>query len=390
MISPPIPRHRVVVIGGGYAGTAAANGLRKRPDVDVTLVNPRPQFVQRIRLHQLVADSGRATADFDTMLADDVRLVVDHATRIHVNARTVELASGEPLGYDYLVYAVGSTAAEPANVPGVAEHAYRIAEYDHALRLRAALRAAAPDAPVVVVGGGLTAVETAAELADTGRPVTMVCRELHLPSLGDGARQALVRQLEMLGVRLEESVAVTAVRPDGVTLSDGSATPSALTVWAAGFGIPDLATRSGLSTDPDGRLLTDETLTGIDDEHIIAAGDASAPAGQPLRMSCQAALPLGLQAARTVLNRIASTQPAPINQAFLATCVSLGRSRGVLQLTHADDSARAGHLAGRPAAMIKELICRSTVAGIRQEARRPGSVPWVRGARLGAAAPVRP
>lgn len=53
----------VVVGGGGYAGTLAANHLRQRPDIDITLVNPRPVFVERIRLHQLVADTGTATAD---------------------------------------------------------------------------------------------------------------------------------------------------------------------------------------------------------------------------------------------------------------------------------------------------------------------------------------
>ncbi|HYR16035.1 MAG TPA: FAD-dependent oxidoreductase, partial [Mycobacterium sp.] len=45
----------VVVIGGGYAGTTAANHLRMRADVNITLVNPRPKFVERIRLHQHVA-----------------------------------------------------------------------------------------------------------------------------------------------------------------------------------------------------------------------------------------------------------------------------------------------------------------------------------------------
>ncbi|EUA29995.1 NADH dehydrogenase domain protein [Mycobacterium xenopi 4042] len=78
-----------------------------------------------------------------------------------------------------------------------------------------------------------------------------------------------------------------------------------MTVWTAGFGVPDLAARSGLSTDALGRLLTDETLTSIDDPRIVAAGDAAAPSGQPLRMSCQAAGPLGVQAANTVLARIA-------------------------------------------------------------------------------------
>ena len=56
-------RTHIVVIGGGYAGTLAANHLRLRADVEITLVNPRPVFVERIRLHQLVA----GTRDADTL-----------------------------------------------------------------------------------------------------------------------------------------------------------------------------------------------------------------------------------------------------------------------------------------------------------------------------------
>ncbi|MEV4460388.1 hypothetical protein [Microbispora sp. NPDC049633] len=55
-----------MVIGGGYAGTLAANRLRARDDVHVTLVNPRPEFVERIRLHQLVAGTGEAVIDYGT------------------------------------------------------------------------------------------------------------------------------------------------------------------------------------------------------------------------------------------------------------------------------------------------------------------------------------
>src|SRR5262245_57075976 len=84
----------VVVIGGGYAGNLAANRLQMRKDVAVTLVNPRPHFVERIRLHQLVADSGSATVDYADMLNPKVHLVVDTATEIDSASRTVRLASG--------------------------------------------------------------------------------------------------------------------------------------------------------------------------------------------------------------------------------------------------------------------------------------------------------
>src|SRR3954453_11549085 len=85
---------KVVVIGGGYAGTLAANHLRVRSDVDITLVNPRPVFVERIRLHQLVAGSGSATVDYGSLLGEGIRLVVDNADRIDTADRRVLLASG--------------------------------------------------------------------------------------------------------------------------------------------------------------------------------------------------------------------------------------------------------------------------------------------------------
>ena len=85
---------KVVVIGGGYAGTVAANHLRVRADVDITLVNPRPKFVERIRLHQFVAGNYDPTVDYGTLLGEGVRLVVDSATRIDIASRTVQLTSG--------------------------------------------------------------------------------------------------------------------------------------------------------------------------------------------------------------------------------------------------------------------------------------------------------
>lgn len=85
---------RIVVVGGGYAGVLAANRLRQRADVDITLVNPRPQFVERIRLHQLVAGNDDAIEDYSAVLADSVKLVVDSARRIDAAAHQVQLGSG--------------------------------------------------------------------------------------------------------------------------------------------------------------------------------------------------------------------------------------------------------------------------------------------------------
>jgi NADH dehydrogenase len=367
-------RTHVVVLGGGYAGTLAANHLRLRGDVDVTLVNPRPMFVERIRLHQFAAGTGTATVDYATLLGEGIRLVTDAAERIDGADRKVLLASGGTLDFDYLIYAVGSGTAAP-------EFAYPVADFEHAVRLRGALDELHPDAPVTVVGAGLTGIETASELAGQGRRVTLVCGGVLGPSLSRPGRRSVAKSLSRLGVELLETAVVAEVRPDAVVLADGRVLPSALTVWTAGFEVPDLAARSGLRTDTLGRLLTDETLTSIDDSRIVAAGDAAAPSGEPLRMSCQAAGPLGAQAANTVLSRIAGTEPAVVNQAFAGQCISLGRRAGTIQLARTDDTPVNMVVGGRTAAAIKEAVCRATVWSIRREAAKPGSYFWLKGGK---------
>jgi NADH dehydrogenase len=382
------PRTHVVVVGGGYSGTLAANHLRQRTDIDITLVNPRPVFVERIRLHQFVAATSAATADYDTLLGDGIRLIVDRVDRIETADRRVLLASGAELDYDYLIYAVGSTGAMPSTVRGVAEFGYSVADLESAQRLRYALADLPLAAPITVVGGGLTGIETASELAERGRQVTLVCGGILGPSLSNRGRRSVAKQLRSLGVNVLESVATSQVRWDAVVLTDGAVLPSAATVWTAGFAVPDLAARSGLSTDALGRLLTDETLTSIDDPHVVAAGDAAAPSGQPLRMSCQAAGPLGAQAANTVLSRIAASAPAALDQAFVGQCISLGRSHATLQFARTDDTPVNVAVGGRFAASVKEAVCKGTLWSIRREAAKPGSYFWFKGGTRPAQSPA--
>lgn len=369
--------HRVVVIGGGYAGTVAANHLRIRGDVDISLVNPRPTFVDRIRLHQFASGTGDATVDYGTLLGEGIDLVVDTATRIDTEDRRVLLASGRALDYDHVIYAVGSVAAIPA-VTGAAEFAFPIAEFEEARRLRARLEELPLDAPITVVGGGATGIETAAELAEQGRRVTLVCGGGLMPSLSAPGRRYVAKWLARHDVLVLETV-VTEVRSDAVVVAEGGVRPSAVTVWTTGFGVPELAAASGLRTDGIGRLLTDETLTSIDDDRIVATGDAAAPSGQPPRMSAQGAAPLGAQAANTVLSRIAGTEPRLLDLALTGTCVSLGRRAGIRQLARKDDTAVNVYISGRAGARIKELTCKVGLAKIRREARKPGSLFWPKG-----------
>ncbi|WP_435611799.1 NAD(P)/FAD-dependent oxidoreductase [Streptomyces sp. bgisy159] len=364
----------VIVVGGGYAGVMAANRLTQRDDVTVTLVNPRPAFVERLRLHQLVGGSDDAVVDYGEVLSERVRLVVDTVTRIDAPDRRLALASGDTLGYDYLIYAVGSGSADPA-VPGAAEFAYPIATLEDAERLRPALDSAPAGAPVTVVGAGPSGIEVAAELAEAGRAVTLVCGGPLGPYLHPKGRRSVARQLARLGVTVLDGpgTRVTAVTRDAVRLADGRDLLSRITVWTAGFSVPDLAARSGLRTDTLGRLLTDETLTSVDDPRLIAAGDSAAPSDLPYRMGCQSAVQLGPQAAETVLSRIAGKEPVAAQVGFAGQCISLGRRAGIFQFARRDDNAIGLHVGGRPGGRLKEYVVKHTVEQLAYEGRKPGA-----------------
>ncbi|MEV0029724.1 FAD-dependent oxidoreductase [Nocardia sp. NPDC050793] len=367
----------VVVVGGGYAGVMAANRLTQRDDVRVTVINPRPVFVPRLRLHQLVGGTHDAIVDYEEIMAEGVRLAVDSVTRIDASGRRVMLAEGDSIGYDYLIYAVGSESAGQ-RVPGAAEFAYPIATLETAQRLRSVLYDTPLSAAVTVVGGGPTGIETAAELAEQGRTVTLVCGGVVGPYLHPRARRTARKYLAGLGVSVVEGTdtSVTAVTREAVELRDGRRLASQVTIWTVGFGVPDLADRSGLRTDAAGRLLTDETLTSVDDERIVAAGDASAPSDLPFRMSAYAAGCLGAHAADTVLNRIAGERPAPIDLSFPAMCISFGRNTGIFQLGRKDDTAMPLYFSGRAGKKLKEFSCAASVKHLVAEARKPGAHSW--------------
>lgn len=365
-------RIEVVVIGGGYAGVIAANRLAGDERLQVTLINPREVFVERMRLHQLLAGSGAATVGLDEVLSRRVRRVVDTATRITAAGTVLTAASGD-LPFDRLVYAVGSRSAEPA-VPGARDHALPMMTLEDARRAREVLAATPQRDPVAVVGAGITGIETAAELAEQGRSVTLVCGGPLGAYLHPRARRAVARRLHELGVRIVDGPGSRAreVLPGAVRLADGEEVPAAATIWTAGFGVPQLAARSGLRTDDAGRLVVDETLTSVDDPRIVAAGDAAAPSGVPYRMSAYSAQPMGAHAADTVLAALDGRRPARLELGFFGLCVGLGRGSATLQFARADDRAIGLTMSGRLVArLVKEGGTRGVLAQVARQATRP-------------------
>lgn len=339
----------VVVIGGGYAGVMAANRLASA--ASVTLITAAPRFVERIRLHEVVASSrADAQLDYATLLHPAVRLRVARVE--HLGERMLRLAGGETVDFDYAVYAVGSAAAGG------------ITSAEGANTLRAELDALPTGASVAVLGGGLTGIETAAEIAQARPSIRVTLRSTGLvaPHESPRGRAAAVASLRRLGVEVVENV-------DTPASAD-------LVIRCTGFAVPSLAADSGLPVDADGRLRVEASLRVLGSDTLFAAGDAAViaePGYEHLRMSCAAALPQGARAADSILALLRGAEPEPHDAGFIARCVSIGRRDALLQFVSRDDRAGRVILTGRAAALMKETICRYTLRWLRTEAKRPGA-----------------
>ena len=329
-----------------------------RPGVSVKLVNPRPVFVERIRLHQLVAGTAEVAHPIELSLRKGVEFVQGAVDVIE--EASVVLTDGQRIDFDYLIYAVGSTANR--SIPG-SEHADAVSDYASAQKTAQRVQQLGTGERVTVIGGGLTAIELASEIAD-GKPdahVSLVSAERLFAGFPEASRSHVIDSLTALGVELREGKRVEAITESSVELSDGTELASACTILAAGFTAPDLAQRSGLSVDANRRLKIDLTLRSIDNPRIFGAGDAVTVAGSPhLRAACATAGPQGLAAANNVLAELRGEERDEFSLGFVAQCVSLGRHAALLQVVNADDSPKERAFKGRSAVWIKEAICKGT------------------------------
>lgn len=359
-----------VILGAGYAGVMAANRLAGQ-GMDVRLVNPVPRFIERIRLHEYAAGTRTdPSVEFGSLLHPAVELVQAEAETIDAAGRRVHLREGGSLGYDWLIYAVGSGSG------GVPAGALAPDRLDGAGPVRERLQALAPGEPVAVVGGGLTAVEVAAETAHAwpGNPVTLYTAGVLALHFSSGARAGILRSLGRAGVQVQAGL----VDPDQLPAAS-------VVLWCAGFGAPDLAARSGLPVDQSGRLAVDSRLRALGQERIFGAGDAAVitdPGYSYLPQTCATAMPMGAEAASNILRTLAGEPLPPHSSGFLGQCVSLGRQDGAVQFLHAGYTPRRIHLHGRAAAMLKEVLCRMTLRWIRGEAKRSGAYTWPAGPRM--------
>ncbi|MFL6119788.1 NAD(P)/FAD-dependent oxidoreductase, partial [Actinophytocola sp.] len=261
-----------------------------------------------------------------------------------------------------LVYALGSRM-DVDSVPGAAEHAYTVATPEQAARLRERVGAGGV---VTVVGGGLTGIEAATELAEQ-RPelkVRLVTDGVLGARLSEKGRRHLRRTAQRLGIEVRDQVRVAEVRADGVVLAGGEHVASDVVVWTTGFTVPSLAAEAGLAVDGHGRLIVDESARSTSHPDVYGIGDAAAmrlSGGQELRMACATGMPVAQLAVRAIRARRAGRPVRPLRFRYVNQCISLGRRDGLIQFVNRYDEPVEWVLTGRLAALYKETIVRGAL-----------------------------
>jgi NADH dehydrogenase len=324
---------RIVILGGGFAGLAAALALDR--SWRVTLVDRRPAFEFLPNIHELV--SGVKTPELLRLPLRPILRRAGHAfardevVEVDGEARRVRLARGRSLRFDALIVALGGENATHG-VAGVTEYALPFKSVDDCVRIRdrlAALADTGETSDVAIVGGGLEGVEALGEILRRWRAERRF--RLHLvegrerllpeaPAALDRRTRALAAQF---GVRVETGERVRAVEAACLRLASGRRTPSRATIWTGGPAPSQLLAASGLAPRAGAWAPVDERLLSRSLPRVFVAGDA-AELPEPLAKQAYHALDMGRAAARNAAHLLLGRPLRRYRPAAKPTLVSFG------------------------------------------------------------------
>jgi len=374
----------IAVLGGGYAGLFAAHRAARAvtkartPGVVVVLIDSSDAWQERTRWHQVAAgEAVRTRSRARIFRGTQVEVVAGTVTAIDLDRRALTFGDRErePLAFDRLVYAAGSRSNATA-IPGASAHAYTLDTAETSKSIAAAI-ARRPDSHVLVTGGGLTGIQTAAQIArrHPKARVTLLSSGAIGHELPAGAQALIGRALSDLGVETIEGCRVEGVEPGYIRSADGQIAAD-LVVWTAGFVPSPLAARSGLAVTDSGQVVVDSALRSVTHPFVFAAGDGAAVPRATSAFGAYAATATGATAGMNAGRDLAGLPVNPLSMGYSFLATSLGPGNAVLQLLRPDGTPRRQILTGKPANALKEAIEHYVTFSVTAERTVPGVYRW--------------
>ncbi len=398
---------KIVIVGGGAGGLELATKLGKRlgrrKRAEITLIDASWTHIWKPLLHEVAAgtlDVGEHQLEYLAQAHRNhfrfrlgrVDGLDRQARRVSVaptyNETGLEITPPRGFAYDLLVFAVGSVSNE-FGIPGVDEHCLFLDNTEEAADfqqhlLGSLLRAHTQSRPiqpgqldVVIVGGGATGIELAAQLHCVTRQLAAYGldeikpeQDIHMhlieasgrlaPALPQRLSGAIQRQLENLGVRVWLNQRVVEVNASGIVTADGETIPAAIKVWCAGIKAPAfLYEIGGLESNRLNQMVVQKNLQTTRDADIYALGDCAAcpmdgSANVPPR--AQAAHQQASYLAKAISRRLAGKSAGDYRYRDYGSLITLGRYSTVGSLM--------GHLTG--SVMVSGFFARLTYLSLHE------------------------
>ena len=352
-------RPKVVILGGGFGGLAAARALYKTAAVTVV---DRHNFQTFLPLLYQVSTAGLAADHVaypirGALRKTDIKFRMGSPISIDHKNKEVKLDSSEVLQFDHLIVALGSVSAD-FGIPGVNEYALGMKTVHEALTIRAEIMRRFEDLcrfedgtklSISVIGGGPTGVEMAGAIAELIRgplksdqanaaaniKVSLIeAGPRLLPPFAPSLSERTKKDLEKLGVKVLLNTAVKAIEHRKIILKDDSVINSEITIWAAGVKGSDAMGQLNLPTVGN-RVAVEPTMQVKNYPHIWALGDIAGAVGKdgrPLPMVAPVAIQQGKFIAKQISRLISNKPLTDFKYLDKGSMATIGRNKAIVQV----------------------------------------------------------
>lgn len=362
-----IPNHRILILGGGYAGLLAAGTLRRElPQAHITLIDAQPQFSHRVRWHEQLVGQSIDHINYQSFSAERniefiqarVKTLAPSENQVHLET----IKGPSTLTYDQLIYALGSLSQPLWQSPQ--DNCYTLNSSRELLKAQTQLT---QSKQLLVIGGGLTAVEYATEVAERYPTINvqLVTSTTLLPDYSTAAQDYARRAMTGMNIELIENTPITRIEARHATTLNGHSLTFDLCVCSTGFIASPVWQDSGLASRKNGQIAVTSTMQAQGFDNIWVAGDAAyheIDDRAVLRMSCATACAtaplIGLNVARALRGELA-LEHTPY---YFGHCVSLGRQQAFIQIVSPDDKMLPAIVTGSTAIEAKIKIAKAVIS----------------------------